>query len=549
MTQEALALPRREPLIRAPVPMGWLDELPPVAECLRPYQRAQLEALAQAIDAGHSRILAQAPTGAGKTHQIAAIAAAARLAGLRVLILATRSRLVRQLHERLQAFDVPHGVIAAPLPELRNHSAPVQVASVDTLHRRADVMPLPAADVVIFDEAHLAAARTRIALLERYPDAVRIGFTATPARKSGRGLGAAFDALVPGPSVRELTAAGVLVPTKLYSSPIVTENELREIPRDSDSDYRAGALGELLSRPKLIGDVVENWSRIAHGRRTIVFAVNKAHGAALLESFRRQGIAAEMLTDADEETTREEIIARLEGGTTTVLVNCFLMSYGVDIPSVECIVLARPTRSVTMYLQMVGRGLRASPGKTHCLVIDHGHVIENLGLPQADREWSLSPDSNVNVEARRATDRAIETPRPCPECAAIWLTSEQGRACPECGWMPPQRAKAITTQEADLEEIAETEAPLSIHDPRVERFFIEACGWYRQRWPDRWQQKPNSGRWWAWLQTRDKFAFHETARIPSAFWEAAPIPASLAVAGWLKSRLIRYARARAKRAA
>jgi superfamily II DNA or RNA helicase len=117
---------------------------------------------------------------------------------------------VRQLHERLEAFEVRHGVVAAPLPELLNYSATVQIASVDTLHRRAIVherIPLPAADVVIFDEGHLATAETRLRILQSYPDAIRIGFTATPARKSGRSLGAAFDSLIQGPSIRELTAA------------------------------------------------------------------------------------------------------------------------------------------------------------------------------------------------------------------------------------------------------------------------------------------------------------------------------------------------------
>src|SRR4029077_13600205 len=125
-----------------------------------------------------------------------AIVTVAFEADLRVLVLATRTRLVRQMHERLEAFGVQHGVVAAPLPELRNYSAKVQVASVDTLNRRALVnehVPLPAADIVIFDEAHLATAETRLRLLDSYPSALRIGFSDTPARKSGRSLGAAFD--------------------------------------------------------------------------------------------------------------------------------------------------------------------------------------------------------------------------------------------------------------------------------------------------------------------------------------------------------------------
>jgi superfamily II DNA or RNA helicase len=534
--------------------VDWLDTLPPQADCLRDYQREQVGKVSAAMHAGYRRILVHLATGGGKTHEIASIVAAATLASLRVLILATRSRLVRQVHERLEAFGVRHGVIAAPLPQLLDYSATVQIASVDTLHRRAVVderIPLPAADVVIFDEGHLATAETRLRILQSYPAALRIGFTATPARKFGRSLGAAFEHLIPGPSIRELTAAAVLVPLRIFNTPVVTEQELRELPKDTDNDFASGALGQLLARPKLVGDVVSNWLRIANGKRTLCFAVNKAHAAALLENFQRQGIAAELLTDQDDEATREEVIARLESGATSVVVNCFLMSYGIDIPSVECIILARPTRSLTMYLQMVGRGMRASPGKTHCLVIDHGHVVENLGLPHSDFGWTLDNSRNVSSDALKKQTRTntSETPRTCGQCAVMWLVSEQGHACPSCGWMPAPKPKSIGVQEADLAELADDASRATPHDRQVIEFYREAIGWYGRRWPDRWRDRPKSGRWWAWNQTQEKFRLAETARMPSAYWEADTLPPSPGVAGWLQHRVIKWARGRARAAA
>jgi DNA repair protein RadD len=536
------------------VPTGWLDVLPPQADCLRDYQREQVGHVAEAMRKGFRRILVQGATGSGKTHVIATIVRAAFVAGLRVLILATRTRLVRQLHERLNAFDTPHGVIANPLPELRNYSARVQIASVDTLHRRAVVnehIPLPAADVVIFDEAHLATADTRLGILDSYPEAVRIGFTATPARRSGRSLGTAFDVLILGRSIRELTAAGTLVPLRIFNSPVMTAKELRAVPKDNDGDYQPAALGELLSRPKLVGDVVSNWLRIAAGRRTLVFACNKMHGDALLADFLRQGIRAEMLTDQDEEATREEVIGRLERGETQVLVNCFLLSYGTDIPAVESIVLARPTRSLTMFLQMVGRGLRPSPetDKRNCILVDHGHCVENLGLPQSDFAWSLEESSNASTAARERAKATIEANRTCPECSAIWLTSELGHACPECGWKPLPKSKRIEAQEADLEEMADSQKQPAPHDQRVMCFYREACGWYARRWPGRWMQKPKSGRWWAWVQTQAKFRFAETVKKPGQLWELSPFTPSAEVSGWLQHRIIKFARARAKVAA
>lgn len=533
---------------------GWLDVLPAAADCLRDYQRGQIADIAAQMHLGHTRILAQAPTGAGKTHIIATVVMAAAAAELRVLVLATRTRLVRQIHERLEAFDIRHGVIAAPLPQLRNYSARVQVASVDTLYRRAIVdtkIPLPSADVVLFDEAHLCTAETRLRLLESYPSALRIGLTATPARKSGKSLGAAFGCLIMGPTIKALTAAGVLVPTRIFNTPLVSNKELRAIPKDTDSDFKIAPLGELLSRPRLIGDVVANWLRIANGKRTLCFAVNKAHGAALLDSFRLQGIAAEMITDSDDEETREEVIGRLESGNTRIVINCFLLAYGVDVPSVECIILARPTRSLTMYLQMVGRGLRAAPDKTCCVVIDHGHCIEQLGLPQSDFPWSLDPDTNVNAAAVRASERKATTEalRTCRECSEIWLTSEQGHACPSCGWTPAPRSKPVAVEEAELEELADVEDQPTPHDQCVICFYREACGWFARRNPEKWMATPKKVRWGAWCETRAKFSFAESVKKPGQYWDLSPFGPSTEVSGWLQHRVIKFARSRAKAAA
>ncbi|MDE2450990.1 MAG: DEAD/DEAH box helicase family protein, partial [Gammaproteobacteria bacterium] len=296
---------------------GALEVLPPACDVLRDYQREQIATIARALRMGYRRPIAQAPTGSGKTHEIAAIALAASQADLRVVILATRTRLVRQIHERLDAFGVSHGVFAAELPALRNLLLPVQVASADTMHRRCigdGHTPLPAADAVIFDECHLAAADTRLKLLEAYPDAVRLGFSATPAKKSGRSLKAAFDCMIPGPSVAALIQGGQLVRPRIFNTPIVSADELKSVPKDAASDYAPGALGDLMSRPKLVGDVVGNWLHIANGKRSLVFACSKAHAAALVEEFGRHGIAAELLTDRDDEATREAVFARLESG-------------------------------------------------------------------------------------------------------------------------------------------------------------------------------------------------------------------------------------------
>lgn len=523
--------------------------LPPAAQCLRDYQRRQLGHAAISIRDRISRLLLQLPTGGGKTHELAALALCAQLVGLRVLILATRTRLVRQAHERLEEFGVPHGIIAAQMRGMLDRFQLVQVASVDTLHRRCMVdsrMPLPSADVVIFDEAHMAVARSRMALLDQYPNAVRIGFTATPARKSGGSLAAGFDRLILGPSILDLIRAGQLVRPRIYNAPVVTQQELRALPKDAASDYAEGASATLFRRPKLLGDVVANWLRLVAGRRTIVFACNKAHGADLTREFCEAGIAAELLTDQDDETEREAVVSRLESGQTLVVINCFLMAYGIDIPAVEAIVLARPTRSLTMYLQMVGRGLRPAPGKSECVLIDHGRVVESLGLPHADRDWTLDQRRNVNAEAEQCqgSRSGVEKPRTCPECAHMWVVSEDGTGCRQCGWKPVPSARAVQVEDADLTELEEQDQKTAaVQQAALREFYAQALQHGIQHQAQVWAEKPGRVKATAWHRTADKFAVpHEP--FPRWIWDERAKPCSSEVAGWIKSQQIRFAKRR-----
>lgn len=532
---------RAEPIVAR----NWLNQLNPADFGLRDYQMQMVARTADAMQQ-FRRILIQAPTGAGKSRVITAITGAAQQADLRVLILATRTRLVRQLHDNLDAFHIQHGIMAAAMPGYTNWSHHVQIASVDTLYRRCLVdqkTPLPSADVIVFDESQLALGASRQAILNSYSGAWLFGFTATPATISGKSLKEQFETLILGPSPRDLIASGCLVKPRVFNIPGVSEKELQEVGTDSKTgDYKTGNLSRLMAKPKLVGDVLQNWLRIANGKRTIIFACDKAHGAKLTEEFRQAGVACEQLTDSDSEDTREASIARLERGHTTVLVNCFLLSYGIDIPRVECIVLARPTRSVVLYLQTIGRGMRPFPGKDSVIFIDHGRVADNLGHPHIDRYWSLI-GKNANLVAREETAHLItqEQHRNCAECSASWLVSEDGPRCPSCGWTPAPRAMGIRTLDAELLESNATK----VAEQRDE-FFAMSCQWFASRWPERWKTKPGSGRWWAWIQTKTKFKLAEDTKIPQRYWTARLQDPSLEVSGWLKSQQIRWAKHRQK---
>lgn len=485
------------------------------------------------------RILVQSPTGSGKTHIIATLVAAAVKSNLSVLVLATRTKLVSQLHGRLCEFGVNHGVLAAELPHLGDRFQSVQVASVDTLHRRCIEMrkiELPPADVVIFDEAHLAAAATRQRILNAYPNAWRFGFTATPALTSGRSLRDQYDELVLGPTKQELIAKGALVPARIFNKPVMSKDELQKIPKLA-GEYQGSAASKLMSRPKLIGDAVQNWLTIANGERTLLFACDKKHGALLAQEFSKAGIAAEQITDEDEELERGKMIERLESGKTNVLINCFLLSYGVDIPSVECIQLARPTRSLILYLQAVGRAERPFPGKTSYKLIDHGRIVETLGLPTDPFDWTLD-EVNVNELTIKAVDKrkqGQEKAVTCPECDCMWMVSESSASCPECGWKAPKRILPVQVVDAQLVEITPTKEDILIQD-----FYCQALYFYKRRWPDKAREKPNSARGWCWMRTKERFKLPPIQAMPDKFWHLRSLPMTPEVEGWLKYALIKY---------
>lgn len=523
----------------------WLDDTS-WSQVLRAYQREQLSEVAQAVRS-HRRVLIQAPTGAGKTHLIATMAGCAVRSGMRVLILATRTKLVRQIHERLEEFEIRHGVLAASLRGLSNWAMAVQVASVDTLYSRcmrSAKMPMPPADVVIFDEAHLALGATRTRILDSYPKAFIVGLTATPAKTSGKSLKDQFDTLVLGPSIAWLIEQKMLVPPLIFAKPIITKEELASVRKDSKTrDYVTEDVSKIMRRPKLVGGIVENWLRNANGLRTLVFTCDKGHGADVVQEFLKAGIACEQLTDADDDDTREIVIERLRTGVTKVVVNCFLLSYGIDIPEVECIVLARPTRSVPLYLQAVGRGARPFPGKTNYKLIDHGRVVQNLGRPTYERDWSLDEKSNVNDQAaKQESVRAESEERPivCAECDCEWLRTESGSNCPNCGWKPAPKPKQVEIQHAELAELD----PELDQSADMEKFFCQSLAWSINRWPQKWQEKPKSLRWQVWMTVIEKFKRPTDERMPSHFWNASPEPCTPEVAGWQKARIIRWARSK-----
>jgi DNA repair protein RadD len=403
---------------------------------LRGYQQQAIDDLRNAYRAGARAPLLCLPTGGGKTIIFSAIANSAAARGKQVLILVHRRELLHQASRKLSDIGLDHGLIAAGMAAT---DQPVQVASVQTLVRR-----LPTLDwqpsLIIIDEAHHASAGSWTTVLDKWPDAFRLGVTATPCRLSGAGLGTAFDQLVLGPTVADLTDWGFLSPARIYAPPVIAD--LSGLRRRA-GDYAADQASTAMDRPTVTGDAIAHYQRLASGQRAIAFCCSVDHASHVAASFNTAGIPAATLLGNTPD--RDAVVAAFDAGAVQVLVTVDVVSEGFDIPAASCAILLRPTQSLGLYLQQVGRVLRPAPGKDHALVLDHVGNIHRHGFPDDHREWSLAEG------AKRAGGASAPSVRTCPECYAAFKPQP---ICPSCGaTCVPIKSRKIQQLAGELQEL------------------------------------------------------------------------------------------------
>ncbi len=502
------------------------------APSLRPYQADAIERLESLLAGGVKAALLVAPTGAGKTVIGAEVV---RRSDGYVLFLAPRRELIHQTCRKLDDVGVNYGVILAGDPRV-NLYAKVQVASVDTLIARAlrkqSLNNLPRFDRIIVDEAHVGLTDTRERLLNLWPGAKIIGLTATPCRSDGKALGRVYDELIEVSNVRDLVAQGFLVRSRYFS---VSEPDLRRV-RTTAGDYNQGDLEQVMNQSKLVGDIVAHWLQHAATRRTVVFATSIEHSVALAQQFIENGVSAEHVDANTPQAAREATFRRFSDGETQVLTNCTLASIGFDLPELDCVVFARPTKSLGLYLQMLGRGLRPAPGKSDCLVLDHAGNVLRHGFAADDRFWTLhgkyAEDLEKKERAKKEREKKDEAELKCPHCHAVWVG---GRQCPECGYWFPPKAKKIETQDGALVELSADGRSVATHTAQQRfQFFRELWGFadthgYRPGWAAH-KYKERYGSWpeWKWNTILE---------------EQGGTDPSTETARWIKGKLIAYRKA------
>ena len=450
---------------------------------LRPHQLRAMEELRHAVGVlkRHSPLI-MAPTGAGKTILAAAVVDGAMRKGKRVCFTVPAISLIDQTVEAFGREGITEiGVIQADHP-LTDWSQPVQIASVQTLSRR---VRKPDVDVVVIDEAHrMFEAVNKWIVAPGWEHVPFIGLSATPWAK---GMGKYYDHLIEASTTARLIDEGYLSPFRVFAP---SHPDLSGV-RITAGDYNEEQLSAVMRDAALVSDVVSTWCDKGEDRPTLCFAVDRAHAKALCDQFVASGVPAEYQDAYTEADDRKAIERRFRKGVTRVVCNVGTLTTGVDW-DVRCIILARPTRSRMLYVQIIGRGLRTADGKADCLILDHSDTTLRLGFV-TDIHGSLDDGKQRSASTR---EKSEPLPKECASCA--FLKPPKTPVCPACGYKA-ERQPDVAEADGELQELTHGRRPAKSREYTME----EKQSWYSTFIAIGEARGYKSG--WASQKYRDKF--------------------------------------------
>lgn len=468
---------------------------------LRPYQLAVQAKVFEHWRNGFRNVLAVMPCGAGKTHTFSDTVRQFAANGQTSLLMAHRSEINSQISLTLGKHGVHHRLIApknvianitaAHRREFQgksfiNPSAQTAVGSTDTILARMDNLKpwLRSVDLLVADEAHHVAyqglhtfenANKWAKVFELCSRAYGLGVSATPLRGDGLGLGrhtdGVFDQIVLGPDMRwlidqkQLCDYDIIVPESHFDM-----SKLRE----GSEDYTRASLKEASDNsPKMVGDIVETYCKHVFGKRAMCFTTDVATSGKIAAQFNAWGIPAASVSAETDPSVRDDVMQRFRDGRILVIVNVELYGEGTDVPDLDCVIMARPTASLNLFIQQFCRCLRTSPGKTIGVVIDHVGNIVRFGFPDKPRAWSLE---RVQKRAKKEKDPELDDVSVCPNTGRPYLTIDAVR-CPHCGQshvkVPGTGApRAIQMVAGDLtrlsaDDLAQLRAAMALPDPET----------------------------------------------------------------------------------
>lgn len=370
----------------------------------------------------------------------------AQLKGKRVLILVHRTKLMKQFSEALTKYGVRHGLIApgAPFDVTKN----VQVAKVGTMVRRMHKLPWRP-DFIIVDEAHHCVVGTQFGqIIERYAHAPSLLLSATPWRLNGDGLGKGHggyaDAMVLGPDAAFLIERENLSPYKIYgtSEPVDMSGA-----KTRGGDWATSEMEARIDKPMIIGNAVSHYTKLAKGKRAIVFTPSIRLAEKFAADFCAAGYKFRAVHGEMKEEEQDAIVDMLDRHEIDGIVTVDLVSEGFDLPAIECAIFLRPTASLSLWLQMVGRVLRPSPGKDYAIVLDHVGNSSRHGLPDDPREWTLEGRPKKQGKPKEKPEDPVKQ---CDRCGAVHRPASK---CPECGYVYAVQSRTVEEVDGELKEI------------------------------------------------------------------------------------------------
>ena len=477
---------------------------------MRPYQAKAIQDIHRCWHDGNQFVVLVMPTGSGKSATLCELAKTERDDGQVILILAHRKELITQLSHTLARNGLNHNILAARKTVKSAHRQQVRefgksfvtpnskvfVGSVQSL-KPEEIKRFSCYKnklTMIQDEFHHATKKSKtwgnILTPLDAAGAKGLGVTATPCRADGQGLSRETDGygdcLVLGPTARELIEMGYLSDYRVFSPP--SDLNLNEVLLSKTTgDYQEKSLKAEIGKSHIVGDIVENYIKIANGKPGLTFTVGIEMAERVAEQYRNRGIPAIALSGNSADNDREQAIRDIQTGKILQIVNDMLFTEGTDIPCVEVITFARPTQSYGLYCQMFGRGLRPADGKSHAIIIDHVGNVARHGLPDAKREWSL------DRREKNSSPGDVEPIRTCVDHKTDGIVMTKGcfaafpkylRACDICGLevATPTPAERTGPEHVDgdlLELDAETLARMRGEVAKVDRPMDEAIAEYR----------------------------------------------------------------------
>lgn len=363
------------------------------------HQLTFLNDIKQSIRNGNRRIMCVAPCGFGKSVIMKHICDSAKHKGNKSLVVVHRIELVKQLEER-----------------------GLNVAMIQTLSRHLSTASNY--EILIIDESHLALASSYRKVIDHYKNAVILYFTATPQRLDGQSFGIIADDIVISKSAKWLIANGYLSPYDYYAPKLLVDASKLSL---SQGDYLQSDIIEQMDKPKVYGDIFNEWCKFAKGKKTIVYASSLSHSQRIADYFALNGVSSAHIDGNTPKQERAEIIAKFKRGEILVLTNYALIVEGFDVPDCECCIIARPTQSLVIHIQSTMRCMRYRPNK-RAIILDFVGNYERHGLPDDDREWSLERIKKARTKANEEPKVLI---RNCPNCFKVYPAS-LGVVCPYC---------------------------------------------------------------------------------------------------------------------